>query len=136
MRLPFVPIVVGPASSLVPAGDYSRGWPATCRECGALAYDRPHGFVRALHFLSELLAVPILVLVWARFPRFFSVIAVFTVAFFIYSYVRKHSQPCPATTFRPISPASSRLSRRLTYLAILVVVALVVVSVGVATRFR
>ena len=68
---------------------YSRGWPATCRACGALAYDRPHGIVTALSFILTCLDIPL----------------------------------SPNRKFRPISSSSSRLSRRLTYAAILVAIA-------------
>ncbi len=37
---------------------YSRGWPAICRDCRGLAYDRPHGIVTALWFIVAWLGIP------------------------------------------------------------------------------
>jgi hypothetical protein len=62
---------------------YSRGWPATCRECGALAYDRPHGIVVTLLFFCDLLAAPLLLLLWILFPRTFCIVALLSVPLFI-----------------------------------------------------
>lgn len=113
---------------------FNRGWPATCRACGALAYDRPHGAVTTLLFLFDLLAAPLLVLVWVLFPGTFSFVALSSIPFLILYWWRQRGRPQLSRQFRPITADGSRLSRRLTYLAILVAAAAVGVFLIVAFR--
>jgi len=72
---------------------YSRGWPATCRECGALAYDRASGWTIVLW--SPLLIPLTLLGLPVSLPR----------------------------KFRPISPEASQLSRRMTMAAVVIAMA-------------
>jgi hypothetical protein len=109
---------------------FSRGWPATCRQCGALAYDRPHGVLAAFSFLSEFIVAPILCLGLILFPRIFSVVVLSAIVFLIVRWLRQRGRP-PIHRFHAISPDSSRHSRRLTYFAIFVVLA----AFGLAVAF-
>ena len=113
---------------------FSRGWPATCRQCGALAYDRPHGVLAALPFLSEFIVAPILCFGLVLFPRTFSIVALSAVVLLIVHWLRQRGRPRPIHRFHPISPASSRRSRRLTYVAIFI--ALTAFGLAVASSFR
>jgi hypothetical protein len=98
---------------------FSRGWPANCRICGALAYDQPPGVISAFVFAPEFTSVPLVFLLWAFFSRTVTMVAVFGIVLFAaYDWCRRNRQRT-GSRFRPISAESSRLSRRLTYLAIL-----------------
>jgi hypothetical protein len=87
---------------------YARGWPAVCRECGGLSYDRRGclfellikigGLVFALCFLAEL---------W-------QLIGVILAVVIAAAILMRRSQPSEkfVTRFRPITPEKSRMSRR------------------------
>jgi len=119
--------------SVGPRSYYSRGWPAKCRECGGLAYDRPHGPAAAfgclLSALPEVLAVPILV-VCVAFPRI-AVIGILILIPAVIVYRRyRCGRPESVTRFRSITPEESHRAycrAFATYLAVLVgvVVALI-----------
>ena len=115
---------------------YSRGWPATCRECGSLAYDRPHGIVATFRFFLDLLAAPLLVLAMVFIPATFSIVAILSVPFFVFHWWRHRGRPRRAPQFHSISPEDSRVSRRLTYLAILIAFASFGAFIVVAFRPR
>ena len=113
---------------------FSRGWPATCRKCGALAYDGPHGIVTSLGCLFDLLGVPLFFVLLVLFPGTVSVALLSAIPFLIFYWWRHRGQSRTEKPFRPISPESSLLSRRLTYLAILA--ALVAFGVFLFAAFR
>jgi hypothetical protein len=117
---------------------FSRGWPASCRDCGALSYDRPHGIVICLRFIFELFAVPLLVLVWILFPGTFKIFALSAILILVIYGWRQRGRPRPRSTptFRPVSAESSRLSRRLTYVAILVALLTAAALLALAVRLR
>ena len=108
---------------------YSRGWPATCRQCGALAYCRPHGIVTTGRVLFEVIIAPLVSLVLAVlcavYPSLFviALVAIGFCFFYLWHQRGRHRPSRPNFTFRLISPESSRLSRRLTYLAIVITLA-------------
>lgn len=103
---------------------HSRGWPAQCRACGGLAYDRPHALRIALELALNVIGPPLLVLCWVLVPWTFPVCAALGIAFVGWRWWqhRRIEFRRPASLFYPISPGSSLLSRRLTYLAIVAAV--------------
>jgi hypothetical protein len=114
---------------------YSRGWPATCRQCGLLAYYRPNAIVTTVQFLFkslfkllifEFLAPLIFVVLCIYFPGMFFIYLLAFAVFIFYLWRQRGRSPPPPRpqfTFHPISPKRSRLSRRLTYLAIVMALA-------------
>src|SRR5690242_11061056 len=107
---------------------YSRGWPAKCRECGGLAYDRPHGPWAALGCLGEI-AKELLPYAFigavAAFPRTVGIASLILIPAAIVYWRRRPQTAAPSTRFRCISLEQSQRSRHLAYvryLAMLVAV--------------
>jgi len=112
---------------------YSRGWPAKCRACGGLAYDRPHGPAAAfgclLGPLRELMIFPILA-ACILFPWAVVIGILILIPAVIFYRRYRRGRPEPVTRFRSITPEESHrayLRAFATYLAVLVgvVVALI-----------
>jgi hypothetical protein len=88
---------------------YSRGWPAVCRECGGLSYDRPFG----IWCLSGNLTLTGVLLYfvamagpwWLKGLIFSGVLALIV-------WIWRIHQREKSATFRPITPRSSRVSRQ------------------------
>jgi hypothetical protein len=106
---------------------YSRGWPAKCRECGGLAYDRPHGVFVALGCIPELWIVPLSMGIFAAglaYPRTTSVAILASIpALVVYWWWHRHDSP--VARFRSISAQSSRRSRWMSYGMLVLVIVLV-----------
>ena len=112
---------------------FSRGWPATCRECGALSYDQPHGIITFIVFGFEALGAPLLLFAFFTFPRMVRPLVIAAVVlFFIYWWCRRGGSS-QRTRFQAISPESSQRSRYLTYFAIFIAVA---VCIAIAVHRR
>jgi hypothetical protein len=96
-----------------PRSYYSRGWPAVCRECGRLSYDRPHGMGRLFALLVEI-GRPLLLLCFLIAPWWLkgAILAVGVAAVLLIR--RGHGREKPASRFRRITPEKSRMSRRVT----------------------
>lgn len=116
-----------PGLSIRTHGLYSRGWPAVCRECQGLAYDRPHGIVTTLRFFFELFSVPLFFAFLLMFPRtviygaLASIPLLIAYWWFQPGWGRERIPP-----FRPITREASHRSRQLTLLAIFTSIAAVV----------
>jgi hypothetical protein len=121
---------------IAPNGRYSRGWPAKCRDCGALVYDRPHALVGAARTLIRLLLTPLLLAVLIFFPRTLWVAAAAVIVFVVIWNRRNLGRPRPETNFHVISAGNSRLSRRLTSLSILIVLAVVLAILAVTLHSK
>lgn len=113
---------------------YSRGWPAKCRECGTLAYDRPHGRAAAfgclLGLFRELMIFPILAAcIFFPWAVVIGGILILIPAVIFYRRYRRR-RPEPATRFRSITPEESHrayLRAFAAYIAVLVGVVVVLI---------
>jgi uncharacterized membrane protein len=113
---------------------YSRGWPARCRECGGLSFDRSRDEFGCLY---ELILWTIVVGLLALGSAIaVQVIVVLAISFLIYYWWRSRTRPKPITPFRPISAEASRRSRILTYVSLMCSVALVAVLLAVLHYFQ
>jgi hypothetical protein len=92
---------------------YSRGWPAVCRECGGLSYDRPHGMSRFFEFLLEYIR-PLLLLGFVVAPWWLEGAILAVVGISVFLIVRVQRRRKGASRFNPITPEKSRMSRRVT----------------------
>jgi hypothetical protein len=86
--------------------------------------------------LSHLLLTPLLLAFLVFFPRTFWAAAVSVIVFLIIWIRRNRARPRPETSFRVISPETSRLSRKLTALSIFAVLAVVLAILAVTLHSK
>jgi hypothetical protein len=110
---------------------YSRGWPAKCRECGGLAYDR--------FFANQLRRIPfefvwlvmgstfvVVLMKFARLPYWLALVIYMIGGFFLSRWMQRRRSG-RALEFRPVTAEESQRSRRQTYAVLLLPVVVAVI---------
>lgn len=106
----------------------SRGWPATCSECGGLSYNAGVFAIIATVFLAECIFPVGLLSVFFLLSerRFIPALALAAGLYLIYRVIRSFAD---SARLCPVTPKRSLLARRLTYIGILIAIACVIVLV-------
>ena len=106
---------------------YSRGWPAVCRECGGLSYDK----MGCLSGCLVEIVSPLILLYFLAAPWWIDCAIVFALIAAV-AWARGKDREGAAARFRPITPEKSRFSRRVDLMMVVGAVACAILLAWVA----